>query len=90
MPLALHGVIIKENGEKVHISIGEDEGDPVFFITDLLPPHLAKDQMEKKMGEGITGEGLNLLVGSIPPFKDDEINEKVKLNVLNILHENME
>lgn len=85
LPLALHGVIIKENGEKVHISIGEDEGDPVFFITDLLP-HLAKDQMEKKMGEGITGEGLNLLVGSIP-FKDDEINEKVKLNVLNILHE---
>ena len=85
LPLALHGVVMKEDGEKIDIVIGEDEEDPVFFITDLLP-HLAKDQMAKKMGEGITGEGLNLLVGSIP-YKDDEINEKVKLNVLNILHE---
>lgn len=85
LPLALHGVIIREDGEKIDINIGEDEKDPVFFITDLLP-HLAKDQMQKKMDEGITGEGLNLLVGSIP-YKDEEIDEKVKLNVLNILHE---
>ena len=85
LPLALHGVVIKENGEKLNIVIGEDENDPVFFITDLLP-HLAKDQMAKKMGEGITGEGLNLLVGNIP-YKDDEISDKVKLNVLNILYE---
>src|SRR5699024_2469916 len=56
LPLALHGVIIKENGEKIDISIGEEDSDPVFFITDLLP-HLAKDQMDKKMGDGITGEG---------------------------------
>lgn len=85
LPLALHGVVVKEDGEKVDIVIGEDEDDPVFFITDLLP-HLAKDQMEKKMSEGITGEGLNILIGSIP-YDDSEINEKVKLNVLNILNE---
>lgn len=85
LPLALHGVVVKSNGEKVNIVIGEDENDPVFFITDLLP-HLAKDQMAKKMDEGITGEGLNILIGSIP-YKDGELSEKVKLNVLNILNE---
>ncbi|NLY77273.1 MAG: aminopeptidase [Tissierellia bacterium] len=85
LPLALHGFLIKENGEKVDIVIGEDESDPVFFITDLLP-HLAKDQMQKKMDEGITGEGLNVLIGSIP-YKDKDINEKVKLNILKILND---
>ncbi len=85
LPLALHGVVVKSNGEKVNIVIGEDENDPVFFITDLLP-HLAKDQMAKKMDEGITGEGLNILIGSIP-YEDGELSEKVKLNVLNILNE---
>lgn len=85
LPLALHGVIINEKGEKIDVVIGEDEKDPVFFITDLLP-HLAKDQMEKKMSEGITGEGLNILIGSIP-YKDEDINEKVKLNILKILNE---
>jgi len=83
LPLALHGVVINKNGEKIDVVIGEDENDPVFFITDLLP-HLAKDQMAKTMSEGITGEGLNVLIGSIP-FNDDEIKEKVKLNVLKIL-----
>lgn len=85
LPLALHGVAVKADGEKVNIVIGEDENDPVFFITDLLP-HLAKDQMAKKMDEGITGEGLNILIGSIP-YEDGELSEKVKLNVLNILNE---
>lgn len=85
LPLALHGVAIKSNGEKVNIVIGEDENDPVFFITDLLP-HLAKDQMAKKMDEGITGEGLNVLIGSIP-YADGELSERVKLNVLHILNE---
>ncbi len=85
IPLALHGVVIKKDGEKVNITIGEDEKDPVFFITDLLP-HLAKDQVEKKMSEGITGEGLNILIGSIP-FGDQEINERVKLNVMRLLYE---
>ncbi len=85
LPLALHGVVVKSNGEKVNIVIGEDENDPVFFITDLLP-HLAKDQMAKKMDEGITGEGLNILIGSIP-YEDGELSERVKLNILNILNE---
>jgi len=85
LPLALHGVLIKKNGEKVNVVIGEDENDPVFFITDLLP-HLAKDQMAKKMDEGITGEGLNVLFGSIP-YNDKELSDRVKLNVLNILYE---
>ncbi|MGI6776832.1 MAG: aminopeptidase [Acetivibrionales bacterium] len=85
IPLSIHGVIIKESGETVHINIGEDEQDPVFTITDLLP-HLAKDQMEKKMSEGITGEGLNILAGSIP-FCDEKVKDKVKLNILRILNE---
>lgn len=85
IPLALHGVLFKKNGEKVEIVIGEDDNDPVLYITDLLP-HLAKDQMDKKMGEGITGEGLNVILGSIP-YSDDEIDEKVKLNILDLLHE---
>src|SRR5690606_28107235 len=85
LPLALHGVVINEKDEKIDVVIGEDEEDPVFFITDLLP-HLGKDQMEKKMSEGITGEGLNILIGSIP-YNDKDINEKVKLNILKILND---
>ncbi|SCY05155.1 aminopeptidase [Alkaliphilus peptidifermentans] len=85
IPLALHGVIYRNNGEKLNIVIGEDENDPVFYITDLLP-HLAADQMKKTMGEGITGEGLNILIGNIP-FDGKDLNERVKLNILNILHE---
>jgi len=69
IPLAIHGVIVKANGEKVEIKIGEDETDPIFTITDLLP-HLAQDQMEKKLKNGIDGEDLNLLVGSIPYDKE--------------------
>ena len=84
IPLALHGTVIKGNGEKVDISIGEKDTDPVFTITDILP-HLAKDQMEKKMREAISGEGLNILIGSIP-FKDDKAKEKVKLAVLESLN----
>jgi len=76
LPLALHGVVINEKGEKIDVVIGEDEEDPVFFITDLLP-HLGKDQMEKRMSEGITGEGLNILIGSIP-YNDKDINENLK------------
>ena len=85
IPLALHGVVIKQNGEKVTIRIGEEESDPVFVITDLLP-HLAKNQMEKRANEFIPGESLNVLAGSIP-YKDKKAKEKVKLNLLNILHE---
>lgn len=85
IPLALHGVVITKSGEKLDIVIGEDENDAVFTITDLLP-HLAADQMQKKMSEGITGEGLNLLFGSIP-YNDDKVKEKVKLNILKLLND---
>lgn len=85
IPLAMHGVIFNKRGEKISIVIGEDENDPVLYITDLLP-HLAKDQMDKKMGEGITGEGLNVIIGNIP-YQGDDIDEKVKLNILKLLNE---
>jgi len=74
IPLALHGVVVKPDGQITRLSIGENVEDLVFTISDLLP-HLAKDQMEKKLGEAIKGEGLNALVGSRPgeserdPFK---------------------
>ncbi|NLP26566.1 MAG: aminopeptidase, partial [Clostridiales bacterium] len=70
---------------KVTINIGEDENDPVFCVNDLLP-HLAAEQMKRNLAEGIKGEELNILIGS-RPFKDDEISEKVKLNILKILNE---
>ena len=85
IPLSIHGVIVKPNGEKITINIGEDENDPIFTITDLLP-HLAQEQMEKKLKNGIEGEDLNLLIGSIP-YKDEKAKEKVKLNILKILNE---
>lgn len=85
IPLAIHGVIVKANGEKITIAIGENEEDPIFTITDLLP-HLAMEQMEKKLKDGISGEDLNLLVGSIPREEKD-ITEKVKLNILSMLNE---
>ena len=82
IPLSLHGVIIKKNGETVDVCIGEDENDPVFTITDLLP-HLAKDQMAKKLSEAFSAEAMNALVGSMP-YDDKEVKEKVKLNVLSL------
>ncbi len=85
LPLSIHGVVIKSDGEKVKVTIGEEENDPIFCITDLLP-HLATEQMQKKMSEAITGEGLNVIFGSIP-YEDDKIKEKAKLNILNILNE---
>ena len=85
IPLSLHGVIVKTNGEKVEINIGEKETDPIFTITDLLP-HLAQEQMEKKLKNGINGEDLKLLIGSIP-YDDEKVSEKVKLNILNILNQ---
>ena len=84
IPLAIHGVIVKTDGKKVVINIGEDEKDPIFTITDLLP-HLAQDQMEKKLKNGVEGENLDLLIGSIP-YSGDEEGQKVKLNILNILN----
>ena len=85
IPLAIHGVIVKPNGEKIEVCVGEDEIDPIFTITDLLP-HLAQEQMERKLKEGIKGEDLNLLIGSIP-YDDKDVSEKIKLNILNILNQ---
>lgn len=85
IPLAIHGVIVKADGEKREIQIGEEESDPIFTITDLLP-HLAMEQMEKKLKDGVSGEDLNLLIGSIP-MEDKDISEKVKLNILMLLNE---
>ncbi|ERM92211.1 MAG: M18 family aminopeptidase [Caldanaerobacter subterraneus] len=82
IPLALHGVIVKSNGEKINIVVGEDENDPVLYITDLLP-HLGKDQMEKKASEVVTGEALNAVVGSIP--LSEEVS--VKPSILKYLNE---
>lgn len=85
IPLSIHGVVVKANGEKIEINIGEAEEDPIFTITDLLP-HLAQDQMNKKLKEGIDGEDLNLLIGSIP-YANTDVSEKVKLNILNLLNQ---
>ncbi len=85
IPLALHGVIVDRNDRVIEVTVGEAENDPVFCVTDLLP-HLAGDQMKRTLAEGVKGEELNVLIGSLP-FKDDEISEKVKLNLLNILFE---
>lgn len=85
IPLSLHGVIIRKDGTKVEVCIGEDENDPVFYITDLLP-HLANDQMNRKLAQGIKGEELNIVIGSMP-FKDDNGSELVKLGLMQLLHE---
>ena len=85
IPLALHGVIMKANGDKITVRIGEEESDPVFVITDLLP-HLAAKQMEKKATEVVSGEGLNVLAGSIP-YPDEAVGERVKLAFLKLLND---
>ena len=84
IPLELHGVVALKNGETIDVSIGRDPSDPQFVITDLLP-HLGKEQMKKTMEEGITGEGLNILIGSIPYA--DEGSDRVKLAVMSILND---
>ncbi len=85
VPLALHGVIVKKDGTSVEVSLGENEDEPCFVVTDLLP-HLAQDQYKRPVSELIRGEELNILVGS-RPFKDDEGSELVKLNILKLLNE---
>lgn len=85
LPLALHGVVVKKDGTKVNICIGERDEDPVVGITDLLP-HLGKKQMEKEAATFIEGEGLDVLVGSIPSSSlDKEDKDLVKKNLLEIL-----
>ena len=84
IPLELHGKVCLANGETLDLTIGREPGEPRFTITDLLP-HLAADQMKKTMAEGITGEGLNILIGSVP-YADDG-SDRVKFAVLSILND---
>ncbi len=83
LPLALHGVVVKKDGTTLDITVGEDEKDPVFCVTDLLI-HLAQEQMEKKAAKVIEGEKLDILVGSLP--LPDEDKNAVKAGVLAILN----
>ena len=84
-PLAIHGIIYKEDGSFVEINVGEDENDPVFCISDLLP-HLAKDQRERKMNDVLKGEEMNVIIGSIP-FEGEDVKDAVKLATLVYLNE---
>ena len=84
IPLELHGVVALKNGDVIDVSIGREPDEPKFVITDLLP-HLAADQMKKTMSEGITGEGLHILIGTAPYA--DEGKDRVKLAVLSILND---
>ncbi|MCD7774802.1 MAG: aminopeptidase [Clostridiales bacterium] len=85
IPLALHGVVVLSDGTSVTVTVGEDDTDPKFVVTDLLP-HLGAEQGKRTLSDGIKGEELNILIGS-RPFKDDDASETVKLNILNILYE---
>jgi aspartyl aminopeptidase len=87
LPLALHGIVSKQDGTLLEINIGEDLGDPCFMITDLLP-HLADEQSKRTLSQAIKGEELNVLAGSLQlPDEEDKLPERVKLNVMNILNE---
>ena len=88
LPLAIHGVIAKKDGSVVNVTIGEDENDPIVYITDLLI-HLAGKQLQKKAAEVIEGENLDILIGSRPLSEstDEKKKEAVKSNVLRILKE---
>jgi len=85
IPLAIHGVIIKKDGSKLILTLGEDERDPVFTICDLLPHLSHKAQDNKKLGDAIIGEKLTLIAGSLP-FPDPEAKERFKLNLLDLLY----
>ena len=93
LPLAIHGLVCKKDGSVVNVVIGEDEADPVFCISDILP-HLAQEQVQKKASEFITGEDLDLIMGSSVPVKKDaskdekkDAKEKSKKLVLELLKE---
>lgn len=85
IPLALHGTVVLSDGSVKTVKIGDNEGDPVFYVNDLLP-HLAREQAQKTMGQIIDGETLNVLVGGYP-FRDDDVKEKIRLTVLEKLNE---
>lgn len=83
IPLSLIGVVAKPDGSVIDINIGENEGDPVFTVTDLLP-HLAQEQMAKKLSEAFTGEDLNVLAGSLPSHEE---KDKYKSTIVNMIKE---
>lgn len=85
IPLSLHGVIYKKNGEAVTINIGEDPSDPIFYISDLLP-HLSGRQNQRTLADGIKGEELNIVIGTLP-YPEKDLKNPVKLMVLSILNE---
>ncbi len=85
IPLALHGVVVKADGEVVKVSVGEDDNDPVFCINDLLP-HLAARQSQEPLGTAISGESLNVVVGGLP-YADEDVSDKIKLTVLSLLYD---
>lgn len=86
IPLALHGVVMRADGSKLTIAIGDKPEDPVFYITDLLP-HLAADQSKRTLNDGIRGEELNVVVGSLPYEGDVSGADSIKMNILNLLNE---
>lgn len=88
IPLAMHGTVVRKDGTSASISIGEDEGDPVFYISDLLP-HLSAKQDERTLKKGITGEELNIIIGSLPfvDEKEKDIKNAIKLNALKLLND---
>ena len=85
IPLALHGVAYKKDGTRVEICVGEEPGDPVFCITDLLP-HLGAEQNDRKLAEGVKAEELNIVVGSLP-YEEKELKNRVKLLTMQLLHQ---
>lgn len=85
LPLSLHGVIYKKDGTCLEVNIGENEEDPVFYISDLLP-HLAQNQMQKTGDKLVEGEQLNLIVGG-KPLADKEVSKRFKLGLLSLLQE---
>ena len=84
IPLALHGVAVKPDGEKIDVVVGEDEGDPVFSIPDLLP-HLAREQGSKPLNSAYTGESLNPILGTLPYAGEGE--DRVKLAVMSLFND---
>ena len=86
IPLALHGVVVDGNGNSIQVKIGEDDSDPVLYITNLLP-HLSATHNERKATDIVKGEELNALLGSTPFDTEDETKDAFKLNIMNLLHE---
>ena len=86
-PLALHGVVITKDLRTINVCIGEDECDPIFYITDLLP-HLGREQSKLSLSEGIKGEQLNVVLGNMPNISENsEDDESVKTAILKLLNE---